>query len=394
MIRSQREVFQLGFFNDISLDSRTADRETGDIDLVIDVEERQTGTASLGAGINSQAGLTGFLQLSQNNFLGNGQVVSLRGEFGRFRQYDFSFTEPWLFNTPTSAGFDIFDARRRYTEYEEERTGGTIRLGRPFPWLDYTRMSWRYSNARYIIDAEPGFENQIGDAIIDPDTGLQVRDPDTGEPLRTGLTESRVSSTTVAFLRNSVDSPFFPTRGSATRLTGEVGGTFLRGDEHYGLLEMSTQSYFPTIGKFVLSLGGRAGFLHGLDGADDVPFWKRFRLGGISSYGLRGYDDYDVVPNVSEPSVGGRSMLIMSAELRYPVFQAVQALAFFDAGNTWVAPGETNLTNLKKGAGLGVRIDVPMVGQLGFDYGYGFDRTEREGGPGWEFHFQIGGQAF
>lgn len=87
-------------------------------------------------------------------------------------------------------------------------------------------------------------------------------------------------------------------------------------------------------------------------------------------------------------------MLILRSELRYPVVQAVQALTFFDVGNTWASPGEMDVTDLRRGAGLGVRVDIPMVGQLGFDYGYGFDRTEREGGPGWEFHFQIGGMSF
>ena len=72
----------------------------------------------------------------------------------------------------------------------------------------------------------------------------------------------------------------------------------------------------------------------------------------------------------------------MTAEIRYPVVQAIQALAFFDAGNTWESPMTTDLTDLKRGAGLGVRIDVPMVGQLGFDYGYGFDRSQLQGGPG------------
>jgi outer membrane protein insertion porin family len=52
------------------------------------------------------------------------------------------------------------------------------------------------------------------------------------------------------------------------------------------------------------------------------------------------------------------------------------------------------MADVRRGAGAGVRIDVPMVGQLGFDYGYGFERTIRRGGPGWEFHFQIGGQTF
>ena len=373
VIRSQREIFQLGFFNDIQLDSRTADRATGAIDLILDVEERQTGTASLGAGVNSQSGLTGFLQLSQNNFMGKGQVIGVRAEFGRFREYELSFTEPWLFGTPTSAGFSVYDTRRRYTQFTEKRRGGEVRLGRPFPWLDYTRVSTRYSFAEYRLEAEPAFEDEIG--VIEPST---------------------ISSVAVSFLRNSVDSPFFPTRGSSSLLTNEIaGGALLRGDEYFHLVTFNTRSHFRTIGKFVLSLSGQVGFLNGLDGADNVPFWKRFRLGGITSNGLRGYDDYDVVPDVENaPTTGGRSMLLMTSEIRYPIAQAVQGLAFFDAGNTWKGPGQTDLTDLRRGAGLGIRIDVPMLGQLGFDYGYGFDRTVYEGGPGWEFHFQIGGRSF
>ncbi len=371
ILRSQREVFQLGFFNDIQLDSRVADPSTGDIDLILKVEERQTGQASLGAGINSEAGLTGFLQLSQNNFWGKGQAVSVRAEFGRFRLFEFSYTEPWLFETPTSAGIDIFDTRRRYNEYTEKRRGTSLRLGRPFPWLDYTHIYWRYSLAEYRIEAEPGYEEEIGD--IDPTT---------------------ISSTTLTLSRSSVDSPFFPTRGTATQLSHEFGGGILGGEEHYYLGVLNTKFYLRTVDKFVWSLGGRVGILHGMRGGNNVPFWKRFRLGGIGMNGLRGYDDYRIVPDEKLPSTGGRSMLILRSELRYPIVQAVQALAFFDVGNTWVSPGETDLTDLRRGAGLGVRVDVPMVGQLGFDYGYGFDRTEREGGPGWEFHFQIGGMSF
>ncbi len=372
VIRSQREIFQLGFFDDIQLDSRTADRATGAIDLILDVQERQTGTASLGAGINSQSGLTGFLQLSQNNFMGKGQIIGLRAEFGRFRNYELSFTEPWLFGTPTSAGFSLFDTRRHFTEFTEKRRGGDLRLGRPFPWLDYTRISTRYSLAEYRLDARSGFEDEIG--IIDPST---------------------ISAFTVTLLRNSVDSPFFPTRGSATMLVNEfAGGTLLRGDEHYHVVTFQTRSHFRTVGKFVLSLSGRVGFLNGLDTPNDVPFWKRFRLGGIAVNGLRGYDDYDVVPNDLAPSTGGRSMMILTTELRYPITQAIQGIGFFDAGNVWEGPGDTDLTDLKRGSGLGIRIDVPMVGQLGFDYGYGFDRSEFRGGPGWEFHFQIGGRSF
>ncbi len=368
VVRSQREIFQLGFFEDIQLDSKTADRETGDIDLILKVEERRTGQANLGAGINSQSGLTGFLQLSENNFLGRGQQVSARAEFGRFREIELSFTEPWFLGTPTSAGIDVFDTRRRYNEYTEKRRGGDLRLGRPFPWLDYTSVFARYSLAEYRLEAEPGFEDEVGDEG-----------------------PSTISSVSLTFSRNSVDSPFFPTQGSTTQFVNEFAGGVLGGDESFYAGMLSAKTYFRTVGKFVLSLSGRVGTIVGFDDPDQVPFWKRYRLGGIAANGLRGYGDYEIVPDERLPSTGGRSMMIMRSELRYPFGRSVQLLSFYDAGNTWPSFGETDLTNLRRGAGFGVRLDVPMVGQIGFDYGYGFDRTRLEGGPGWEFHFQLGG---
>ena len=370
IVRSQREIFQLGFFEDIQLDSKTADRSTGDIDLILKVEERRTGQANVGAGINSQSGLTGFLQLSENNFLGRGQSVSARAEFGKFRELELSFTEPWFLGTPVSAGGDIFDTRRQYDEYEEKRRGGDLRVGRPFPLLDYTSTFWRYSLAEYKIDAEPGFEDEVGSE----------------EP-------STISSISWTLSRNSVDSPFFPTQGSAHQLVNEFAGGILGGDETFYATSFTTKSYFRTVGKLVLSLSGRVGVLVGFRDPDDVPFWKRFRLGGIAANGLRGYGDYEIVPDERLPSTGGRSMMITKTEVRYPIGRSVQALSFLDVGNTWGSLGEMDMTNLRRGAGFGVRIDVPMIGQIGFDYGYGFDRTAREGGPAWEFHFQLGGSG-
>jgi outer membrane protein insertion porin family len=165
----------------------------------------------------------------------------------------------------------------------------------------------------------------------------------------------------------------------------------LGGDESFYAGMLSSKTYFRTVGKFVLSLSGRVGTIVGFEDPDQVPFWKRYRLGGIAANGLRGYGDYEIVPDERLPSTGGRSMMIMRSELRYPFGRSVQLVSFFDAGNTWPSFGETDLTNLRRGAGFGVRLDVPMVGQIGFDYGYGFDRTRLEGGPGWEFHFQLGG---
>ena len=97
-----------------------------------------------------------------------------------------SFTEPWLFGTPTSAGIDVFDTRRRYNEYTEKRRGTSLRLGRPFPWLDYTHAYWRYSLAEYRIEAEPGYEDEIG-AAAGKGTNWNV-------PLPPGTTQDRYLS--------------------------------------------------------------------------------------------------------------------------------------------------------------------------------------------------------
>ena len=122
---------------------------------------------------------------------------------------------------------------------------------------------------------------------------------------------------------------------------------------------------------------------------NDIPVYELFRLGGTSTDGVvRGYDDYSLGPK--EPSgytTGGRSMVVMNAELRIPLVpEQIDLIGFFDAGNSWRSLGRLNLEELYRGAGVGVRINTGVMGIIGLDYGYGFDRDE----PGWKPHFQFG----
>ncbi len=94
-----------------------------------------------------------------------------------------------------------------------------------------------------------------------------------------------------------------------------------------------------------------------------------------------------MVPRDNPSFIGGRFFTILNTELLYPLTRAVHVLAFLDQGDTWNSFGEADFTNLRKGAGFGVRLEVPMMGQIGFDYGYGFDRV---GGAAWEPHFNFG----
>ena len=140
-------------------------------------------------------------------------------------------------------------------------------------------------------------------------------------------------------------------------------------------------------GGFAMHLRGFFGLLHGLDSADDVPDWERYRLGGNRRYPLRGYKDLEVVPRGNPSFIGGRYFTIFNTELLYPVTNTIQLLSFVDMGDVWNSFQEADFAHMRKGAGFGIRVEVPMMGTIGFDYGYGFDRL---GGPAWEPHFTIG----
>jgi outer membrane protein insertion porin family len=151
------------------------------------------------------------------------------------------------------------------------------------------------------------------------------------------------------------------------------------------MLEHSFYNKLP--GGFALHLRAFFGLIHGLNSADGVPDWERYRLGGNRRLPLRGYKDLEVVPRGNPSFIGGRFFSIFNTEILYPLTPAVHLLTFLDMGDVWNSFSQADLAGLRKGAGFGIRVEVPMMGNIGFDYGYGFDRT---GGPAWEPHFTIG----
>lgn len=369
IIRSQREIFQLGYFQDVQLKDEPV-RGTNDIDLTFDVTEKETGEASMGAGFSSQNGATGFLRLGETNLFGNGQRANILWEFGNLTQIELSFTEPWLFGSRTTAGADLSMVRRNLDTFFDHRRGGGIRLGRPIPWLDYSRIDWSYRLEQREIEARGG-----ASAAVLAAGGARLS-----------------SSTRVAFTRTSTDRPIHPTTGSVAVLATEIAGGPLGGDVDFIQNEVETRWYFPTWWRFVLGLRARIGVLDGLGDPSSVPIYERYRLGGTGPYGLRGYGDRDVVPAGNAIDVGGRSMVVFSAEYKFPLVESIYGLLFVDAGNTWNSFREVRLGELNRGAGVGVRFEIPLLGQLGFDLGYGFDVGDGTGRSrrGWEPHFQLG----
>jgi len=379
LMRTQRDIFGLGYFQDVNVDYEPTG-DSADINLTLKVQEKQTGTASAGAGYSSQTGLTGFVELGHNNLFGKGQSINIRVERGGKRSdLELSYTEPWFRDTPVSMGFDIFNTRRDLDFYRRKDVGGGIRIGRPLRWPDYTRGIISYD---------------LRDVTLSDFVLARPGEPSNLQALRDTKWPRRVSSVTLTFNRNSTDNPFYPSKGSKIILMNEVAGGLLGGVESFYKETFENKTYTRLGGPFVLMVRGKTGFL----GGGQVPDYERFRLGGTTSDYLRGYPDYYVVPraNVTRDSLtgqildrypGGKTMLILTSELQFPIADPLHGLLFFESGNTWNSTRDLDLGDLRKSIGFGVRLEVPALGRIGFDLGYGLDR---EDGSRWEPHFQLG----
>jgi outer membrane protein insertion porin family len=340
LIRSLREVFNLGFFAGPPEVSTPPASEEGDIDINLRVKEKQTGQFRLGAGFSALNSLSGFFGISETNFLGRGLQTGINWEFSKYRQnIDLRFTEPWLMGTPTELSFTVYNTNQNQVSqqfYDDRRRGFSIRLGRPFPWFDYTSIYWRY---RYELVELKNFAVGYSGPLMEIDW------------------PQRTSSTAITLARNSTDSPFHPRSGTNTLVMAEWnGGSLLGGDAKFQRYEASFSWYTQLFYKFVLEMNVQSGVLDGYNNPNQVPDYELFRLGGNRRYGVRGYDFYEIIPEGNLQYIGGRFMQILSYEISYEIAPTIYGLLFLDSGNTWNSFREADFFDLKKGAGMGIRI--------------------------------------
>ena len=177
--------------------------------------------------------------------------------------------------------------------------------------------------------------------------------------------------------------------GSVHSISSEFAGGVLGGDVNYHKHIFDSSWYFQNLWKITLMLKTRAGIVDTYTSSQRVPFSERFMPGGTSYDGMiRGYDNRSVGPMENGTEIGGKTMLIFTAEYQFPVVeQQIYGLLFADAGNAWKSLAETDITSLKRSAGVGIRIVAPMIGVIGFDLAYGFDNVL---GGEWHPHFQLG----
>lgn len=387
IMRSVRQLSQLNYFNPekIRPDYRIVDDKS--VDLEYTVEEKSSDTFNMSVGYSGYFGFNGGLGLTFNNFSlsapfrgGGGQVLNFEWQFGegnRYRTFSIGFQEPWMFDTPTLFGFNISDTRVLYFDVDYRVTGASVRVGRRLKWPDYLfRGDWtvRFQRTDVVSASDfyrPGVTTQFGVGQV--------------------------------ISRNSTDSPIFPTMGSSFSLLTEInGGPFLPGSARFHKHVFNADWYIPLFGnqRIALALSTTYGFIFGFEENSPIPYQDYFYMGGtglgqLSTTPLRGYEDRSIGQRTAGNSIiGGKGLIKHSAELRFalainPI--PIYALLFAEAGNTWAETKYMDPIELKRSAGLGLRLLINPIGLVGFDYGYGFDSTSRLGpAPGWKFHFQFG----
>lgn len=376
--RSVRNLMQLNYFNTVEPDLRT-NEETSEIDLVLQVDERQTGTASIGAGFSERDKLVGTVGLQIPNFLGNGQQLDFQWEFGTQREtFVLGFTEPWMLNTPTSMSAQLFRTTTRFfSDFDQRSQGGTIRVGRRLQWPDFSSVS-----AGYNISEVKFINFQDSTRINDP-----------------AFRDNVTSSFSFSFQRDSRDLPIFPTSGSVFTYRPEIAGGVLGGNTDFHKHDFTASFNFPVFWKFALNVRSTLGMVVGY-GDRAVPFSELYTPGGVDLFDrtmLRGYTDQSIGPrNSSGAAIGGNSQLLFNAELSIPIApNQFYGLLFADAGNAWDNQSKISMFDLRRSVGFGIRIVAPLLGIMGFDFAWGLDRELVDGQPtGMTTHFQFGPQFF
>jgi len=403
--RSRQRLEGLQFFEKV--DARPDPTEVPNRkNLIIGVEEKNTGNLSVGAGFSSVDSLVGFVEVSQGNFdlfnsptfTGAGQKMRLRLQLGSERQdYVLSFVEPWFLDRKLALGADLYYRELNYQSlndlYDETRLGMRLSLTRAL-WSDYLIGSISYTIEQVGIELNPGLHGNIlvpdSELPGNPDVFLPANVP---QALLDEEGEALVSRVGFSLAYDTRNSTLLPDAGQRTELSMDIAGGPLGGEKSYYRTELKSAWYFRGFAKgHVLELAGRTGVAEGFSG-DGVPFYDRYYLGGL--YSLRGFE-YRAIsprePGFDEP-VGGNTYWFGTVEYSIPIIQkegagGVRFAMFYDIGNVLVDAYDFSFQNYSDNWGFGLRLNLP-IGPLRLDYGIPINYDQYSDGDG-RFQFGVG----
>ena len=451
--RSIREIASMGQFDPEAIAdpakgwSMMPNSLDNTVDLVYNVTEKPSSQLELSGGWGGNT-FVATVGVSFNNFstrrlfdktawrpvpLGDAQNLSLRFQTNGtyYTSLSASFSEPWLFGKkPTSLNMSLYYTRQTnsYIYYNilnndefMEVYGFAAGIGKRLKWPDnwfvlYNQLSWqtyRLQNWAYQFLFDTGISHNLSYtlSLSRTSTDQQIY-PRQGSDFSFSLQLTPPYS-----LMRKNDKGILDAEGNPTKVTDwrKINYDLQSSEDRYKWIEYHKWSFKGSVftklaGDLVLMARAQFGYLGYYNRRWGYSPFEGFRVGGdgmsgYDTYGseiisLRGYENYSLTPQATSSYsqtgnyYAGNVYDKFTVELRYPVIlqpqSTIYALLFLEGGNCWSDIRDFNPFQIRRSAGVGVRVFLPMIGLLGVDWGYGFDNHDGNGGS--QFHFVIGQQ--
>jgi outer membrane protein insertion porin family len=378
--RSKQRLDRTSFFEDVNIETPPVPGTTDQVDININVKERQTGSITLGAGYSTSDKLVVSGSVSQTNIFGSGNQIVAQVNSGSVNKvYALSFTNPYATPDGVSLGYDVYrrdvDATNLsgVAPYKTSTSGLGLRLGLPLNEDDFVNLGLAAERTRLSVDTS----NTLNPPPFQYVNFINIF----GEKTNTFRANA-------GWARDTRDSIFYPTRGRLQEVAAEVGVP--PGDLKYYRLTYHHQYLYPAASWLTFSLNGELGYANGYAGKP-LPFFKNFYAGGTGS--VRGFETSSLGPrDTNGNALGGNKRIIVNAEALLPLpglktDKSVRFSVFVDGGNVFGQDEKVSFGSLRYSTGIGVSWFSP-VGPLKFNLGVPIKK--KEGDKIERFQFQLG----
>ena len=356
--RSMQRVYNLGFFEDVNVKMNPG-VEPNAVIMELDVKEKRTGSFGIGAGYSSADGMVGTVSVSDTNFRGMGDTISLSyeisGDDTDARGYTFMYRRPWLDKKETAGTLRVYNRTYEYDDYDEngnhkesfmrKYSGSEVTISRPMSEFSTNFVTLRNRKDKYVKHTETGNAGNRS-----------------GNTAWLGSNFGTTRSITLEHVTDTRDNVYEPTMGARASISAEFAG--LGGDFNYQKAILGDTHYLKAGRAQVFVLRGQYGISRGT-----ISEYSQFRMGGQDT--IRGY---------REDQFRGTRMALASVEYRFPIVSKVTGALFADYGGAWSDGFVPEKMHGSVGVGLG--LNTP-IGPLRLDYG--------RGSQGGRVHFRVGG---
>ncbi|HSB73100.1 MAG TPA: outer membrane protein assembly factor BamA [Candidatus Methylomirabilis sp.] len=375
--RSRRNLEELGYFEDVKLDTKRAAAED-QVDLTVDVKEKPTGAFTLGGGYSSVDGPIAVASISQNNLFGLGKRASVSGQLGtKANRFEALYADPHFQDTDFITEVRGFNFQTEFKDtqgFDQSTAGASLAVGHHL------------------------FE-EVSGSITYSFTRVQIKNVDDNAPFlvqRQAQESGGISHTSTlifALTRSTLDSLSEPTRGLYARAGAQFAGGFLDAENNFTKYSLELSQYWPLWQKLVGHLRGNVAYGDSFGDTPNLPVQERFFLGGISS--IRGFRNFTISPKdpvTGEGLTGGNMSWFINNEILFPLYEPLRmrGLVFIDVGQVYDERddfGDIFKRRIKRSAGIGMRFTSP-IGAIRLEYG--FNLAPLQGEKSQVLHFSAG----